>query len=374
MANPKHVALLKRGVKAWNARRPAGPDFSTARLEGVSLEGANLERADFRRAMLRRARLWHCDLTGARFDRANLFKADLAGVQARGASFAAANLYGANFTAANLTAANFSDAVLVGARFVATRLTSARLERANLSEASLVRSNVGGADFTDAHVYGLGVWDIRGEPASQERLVITKRGDSPVKLDNLKLAQFLYLLLDNAQVREAIDMITSRVVLILGRFSEDRKLILDEMRVQLRSLDLIPVLFDFSIPSSRDVSETVRILAGMARFVIADVTDATEVRAELHYVVPSFPSLPVKPIIATEGKEFVSLRGHLDQYPWLLPTFVYRNTQHLLKSLPEEVIAPALAYRRSAPPPGRQVAGSRSARRQKRTQGSVGGG
>lgn len=99
-----------------------------------------------------------------------------------------------------------------------------------------------------------------------------------------------------------------------------------------------------------------RILAGMARFVIADVTDATEVRAELHYVVPSFPSLPVKPIIAAGEKEFVSLHGHLDQYPWLLPTFEYRNTQHLLKSLPEQVIAPAMAFRRSAPPRKRRRA------------------
>jgi hypothetical protein len=91
----------------------------------------------------------------------------------------------------------------------------------------------------------------------------------------------LYLLIDNKKIRKVLDTITSKVVLILGRFSKDRKVILDAMRDELRRRDLLPVIFDFSIPAGRDVTGTVKILAGLSRFVIADITDATEVRAEL---------------------------------------------------------------------------------------------
>jgi hypothetical protein len=49
-------------------------------------------------------------------------------------------------------------------------------------------------------------------------------------VDNIKVAQFIYLLLNNEEVRNVIDTITSKAVLILGRFSDDRKPILNALR------------------------------------------------------------------------------------------------------------------------------------------------
>jgi len=66
-------------------------------------------------------------------------------------------------------------------------------------------------------------------------------------------------------------------VLILGRFAPERKAILDAIRDALRTRDYLPVLFDFEKPSSRDITETVSTLAHMARFVIADITDAKSI-------------------------------------------------------------------------------------------------
>ena len=43
--------------------------------------------------------------------------------------------------------------------------------------------------------------------------------ESEVTVDDLEVAQFVYLLLHNEKVRRVIDTITSKVVLILGRFS-----------------------------------------------------------------------------------------------------------------------------------------------------------
>ncbi len=170
--------------------------------------------------------------------------------------------------------------------------------------------------------------------------------DEPeVTVDNLEVAQFIYLLLKNERIRHVIDTITSKVVLILGRFSEERKPVLDAVREALRDRDLLPIVFDFSVPTSRNVTETVKVLAGLARFVVADVTDATEVRAELHNIIPAFPSLPIRPILLCSRVEFVSL-GHLAEFPWVLPTFEYEGHEHLLANL-ERVIEPAVAYVRA---------------------------
>jgi hypothetical protein len=61
----------------------------------------------------------------------------------------------------------------------------------------------------------------------------------------------MYLLLTNPKVRSVIDTITSRVVLILGRFTPSRKAVLDALREELRRLGFVPVLFDFAQPIVR---------------------------------------------------------------------------------------------------------------------------
>ena len=69
MANPEHVALLKRGVKEWNAWRKEHPEVRSDRLKalrGADLFGANLRGADLRGADLSRASLLRADLTGAK--------------------------------------------------------------------------------------------------------------------------------------------------------------------------------------------------------------------------------------------------------------------------------------------------------------------
>jgi hypothetical protein len=131
-------------------------------------------------------------------------------------------------------------------------------------------------------------------------------------------------------------------VLVLGRFSRERKPVLDAIRDALRKRDLLPVIFDFTIPASRDVTETVKVLAGLARFVIVDITDATEVRVELHTIVRDFPSLAVQPILLRGQSEFVSLQN-LKKFPWLLPSFDYDTVEHLLANLDDCVVTPAEA-------------------------------
>ncbi len=162
--------------------------------------------------------------------------------------------------------------------------------------------------------------------------------DEPIiTVDDLEVAQFIYLILNNKKIREVIDTITSKVVLILGRFGE-RKAVLDAIRDELRKNNFLPVLFDFMPPESRDTHETITTLARLARFVIADITYPKSVPQELVSIVESLPSLPIQPLLE-EGQEPWGMYDHIKKYPWVLEINRYKNLDDLLKSLEEIILS-----------------------------------
>ena len=219
-------------------------------------------------------------------------------------------------------------------------MTGADLRRADLKRAILVSVNLHGARMTGAFVHGLSVWDLEGDIADQEDLVITPSDEPEVTVDNLNMAQFVYLLISNTEVRDVIDTITSKVVLILGRFTDDRKAVLDAIRERLRELDRTPIMFDFSKPTNRGYGETVALLARMARYVIADLTDAAEIRSELMQFVPQMPRLPVLPILLSGSPEYATFVTDVGPYPWVLPAYEWKSVDHLITNL-RTVVAPA---------------------------------
>jgi hypothetical protein len=178
--------------------------------------------------------------------------------------------------------------------------------------------------------------------ATQKNLVITRGNEPAVQVDDLEIAQFIYLLLNNAKIRHVIDTITSKVVLILGRFTEERKAVLDGIREELRRHDYVPVLFDFDKPSIQATMETIRTLAQMARFVIADITDAKSILQELRDIVPTTPSLPVQPLLLA-GQDEPGMLDFFKRYHWFLKIVTYDRQDELIASLEQRVILPAEA-------------------------------
>jgi hypothetical protein len=165
--------------------------------------------------------------------------------------------------------------------------------------------------------------------------------DEPtITVDNIEVAQFIYLLLHNEKIRDVIDTVTSKAVLILGRFTDERKAVLDALREELRKRDYLPILFDFSVPATRDITETISLLARMARFVVADITDAKSIPQELAEIVPHLPSVPVQPLLL-EGSAEYGMFEHFKRYPWVLKTYRYASSERLIASLGERVIGPA---------------------------------
>jgi uncharacterized protein YjbI with pentapeptide repeats len=131
-------------------------------------------------------------------------------------------LSGANLIRANLSKANGN---------------GANLSKANLREILMIETDLSDATLTGSSVYGASVWKIRvNDRTRQQDLFINGYDEPPITVDNIKIAQFIHLLLNNQEIREVIDTITSRAVLILGRFSGGRKPILDAIRDEHQAL------------------------------------------------------------------------------------------------------------------------------------------
>jgi hypothetical protein len=204
-----------------------------------------------------------------------------------------------------------------------------------------VRTDLTGADLTGCRIYATSVWGLKLDGAKQQNLVITPANEPEITVDNIEVAQFMYLMLRNQKIRDVIDSITSKTVLILGRFTDERKAVLDALREELRKRDYLPILFDFEKPRSLDTDETITLLARMARFVIADVTDAKAVLQELRAIVPDLASVPVQSIILTTQEEPGMFDFYRNRPSFLKPVHRYADQEQLLADLGDKVIGPA---------------------------------
>jgi uncharacterized protein YjbI with pentapeptide repeats len=341
----------------------ARANFSDAILDGQSLERANLAYADLRRARLSRcawdgAVLERADFRGAtldnvRFQGANLRHANLEGVDLRHvnlnrANLAYARLAGATLSRGRLTAgtiligadlsgADLRDAHLTEADLSGANLTGADLSGADLRNAVLVETNLERANLTGCRVYGTSTWKCNLREAIQVDLVISNVSEPTITVDNLEVAQFIYLLLNNDSLRRVIDTVTSKAVLILGRFTDERKKVLDAIRVSLRARNRLPIVFDFDKPAERTLAETVSILAPMCGVIIADLTDPKSVPHELQLVIPNLPSTIVQPIIHRSDAPY-ALFEHFTKYPWVRRVFRYENVADVIDHLQQTVL------------------------------------
>ncbi len=295
-------------------------------------------------------RLFRMNLSQAKLSGANLVWVTLRKLNMREADFKKADLQYANFMGANLSHANLSEANLSYANLMGANLCNADLSGTKLIGTNLSNANLDGAQLIGSFVYATSVWNVNLEKTIQSNLIITMPNEPPITVDNLEVAQFIYLLLNNQKIRDVIDTITSKVVLILGRFTPERKVVLEALRDELRKLNYSPVLFDFEKPASRDLTETVSTLAHLSRFIIVDLTDPSSAPHEVATIIPQTivpvqPLLTLQPLIVdgkeVERREYAMFEDLRRRYHWVLPTYRYQNTPSLLASLKESVIVPA---------------------------------
>jgi uncharacterized protein YjbI with pentapeptide repeats len=158
MADTEQLAILGRGVEAWNSWRTHNPDvfidLGSANLNSFNLEWINLADADLEGADLSCACMNHAILVRAKLSRANLAHASL-----DHANMAHAHLERANLAFASLEEAMLPFAHLVGTNLGAANLKNLRAEdahfkEANLSYANLERAVLSCSDFRHANLLG----------------------------------------------------------------------------------------------------------------------------------------------------------------------------------------------------------------------------
>ena len=315
MVEPKtreeQIRLLRRSVEEWNDWRWKlnYPDIDRSEMEEVALIAINLLDASI--TVSHKSGL---DLAGANLDEADLRGADLMRADLRGAVLVGANLSGAYLSGADLSEAN---------------LTGANLSGSDLRWANLSKAIIENANLTRCRIYGISAWDLNLKNTIQNDLIITPLGKQPqITVDNLEVAQFIYLLLNKPKIRDVIDTIGKKAVLILGRFSE-RKNVLELISENLRKRDYLPIVFDFERPADRDFTETIMTLAGMSRFIIADITKPRSVPLESQAIIPNY-MIPFVTIIQN-GEEPYSMFQDLWQKhsDWVLDPLRYESLKQL---------------------------------------------
>ncbi len=171
MANEEHLAILKKGVKAWNEWRERNielrPDLSGAdlsepfsreiELHGIKgmREGPNFGNIDFGNADLSRTSLKFAGLMDAHLVGADLSKADLSEATLSGSDLSRANLEHANLSEAELFGTIFNDVELAEANLsraviVQTIFDRPRFRKTNFSESTMANAFFGNTDFSAA--------------------------------------------------------------------------------------------------------------------------------------------------------------------------------------------------------------------------------
>jgi hypothetical protein len=105
---------------------------------------------------------------------------------------------------------------------------------------------------------------------------------------------------------------------------------------------LLPIIFDFEGATTRDFTETIKTLAALSLFVIADITDPKSIPLELQATMPDY-QIPFVPIIQ-EGEQPFAMFRDLPKYPWVLtPVIEYPSIKKLLQGFKQGIIDRAWA-------------------------------
>jgi len=245
------------------------------------------------------------DFRGINLSRASLYRAFAEGLNLRNAVFEGSHVEEGDFSRADFRGATFRSTT-----FNKTILTGANLDGATFVNCKLNRVSLVGALFrvkeiTETVVYGIAAWDlVTSDEMKQSKLVIEKtyefysdliqQGKIPMTVDDIELAQFVYYLNDHKKMRDTLNILNDKGVLLLGRFKDGGLERLYSICEWLQRKGYMAMVFDFARPDNLSLTETVVTMAGLSKFIFVDLPGAS-VPAELQAVL----SQVKKPLLAS---------------------------------------------------------------------------
>lgn len=220
--NKRHLAMLKKGAKAWNKWREKNPhiipqlsginiyynkldnyNLSDANFAGLTSVLVSFKRANLCRANLEKANIKECSLLEADLTEANLRKINIIDSELNQAIFIKSNLSEASIIYSKLVQVNFeeaeiskvefnhldlSKAILKKAEIIDSKLTEVDLTEANLNEAFLNKTTL-----RNCYVYGATFLQTSFDDIDNQGIYISPEKNKGLSIENLLLSQCTYL-------------------------------------------------------------------------------------------------------------------------------------------------------------------------------------
>ena len=134
----------------------------------------------------------------------------------------------------------------------------------DLSKIILGDTNLINTTLKIVTIYRIAVWDVQLDGAEQINLAITPEDEPTIALDNLKVAQFLYLLLNSQELHDVHDFVIERGIQLLGRRGGSGLEELKTIATKAREHKYFPIIFDFDRLINCDLSEIVMTIADLS--------------------------------------------------------------------------------------------------------------
>jgi uncharacterized protein YjbI with pentapeptide repeats len=288
--------ILMQGAAVWNSWRELNPgSLNFARPRWYDCRGSGGLQVK--------------GLNRVNFSGMNLSDVSIHNAFAEGLNLKDSTFENTHFEEGDFSRANFCGTTFRNAKFNKTILTGANFDDATFVNCNLNRVNLVGASFrvkeiTETVVYGIAAWDlVTSDEIKQSKLVIEKtyklysdliqQGKIPMMVDDIELAQFVYYLNDHKKMRDTLNILNDKGVLLLGGFKSGGLERLYSVRDWLKSRGYMAMIFDFARPDKLSLTETVVTMAGLSKFTFVDLSGAS-VPAELQAVLSHIK----KPVLA----------------------------------------------------------------------------
>lgn len=359
------LALLNKGANSWNSwiedlkknvhniKLRSDKSLRNYQAYQISFSIATFPKMKFGRSVFTkynfsRLKIQSSEFDNVEFNECNFFETQFNNSIFKKCVFNNCSFKKTYFIDANLSSSTFNNCMFIGSNLSKTNQYQTTYHNCTLLYtylmfAHLVETYFYKSTIDSCKIYGVSTWGIKVEDSISKNLIITKHSDadSEISVDNIEIAQHIYMLIDNKKIRNLITTLTSKVILILGRFTDARLDILEAIKDNIRNQGYIPMLFTFTPSTNRDLIETIFLMASISRMVFADITDPSSVSHEISEIVKNFPSLTVQPLLfdpvsddeeQEEVKEYATIE-HFKNYTWFKNTFKYYSKSHLTSKI-----------------------------------------